>query len=94
VKRYLAENVGTVQRELGLTGISTNPRALVVVGRSSSLTEGNRRKLTAIENDRPKLKIMTYDDLLANAKATYENILGPVWDPGPNAEVYFLPQRR
>ena len=49
-KRYLAENVGTVQRELGLTGISTNPRALVVIGRSSCLTEEHRRKLTAIEN--------------------------------------------
>jgi hypothetical protein len=91
-KRYLAENVSTVQRELGLTGISTNPRALVVIGRSSSLTEENRRKLTAIENHSPKLKIMTYDDLLASARATYQNILGPIWDPGPNAEVYFLPQ--
>ena len=90
-KRYLAENVRTVQQELGLAGISTNPRALVVIGRSSALTEQDRRKLIAMENDRPKLKIMTYDDLLANAKATYENILGPIWDPGPGAEVYLLP---
>jgi hypothetical protein len=92
-KRYLAENVATVQRELRLDGISTNPRALVVIGRSNSLTEANRRKLTAMENDRPKLKILTYDDLLANATATFENILGPLWDVGPNAEVYFVPQQ-
>jgi Shedu protein SduA, C-terminal len=81
-----------VQRELGLTGISTNPRALVVIGRASSLTEENRRKLTAMENDRPKLKIMTYDDLLASARATYENTLGPLWDSGPNAEVLYPPK--
>lgn len=90
-KRYLAENVNTVQRELGLFGISTNPRALVVIGRSSTLTDENRRKLTAMELDRPKLKIMTYDDLLASARATFENVLGPLWDPGPNAEIYHLP---
>src|SRR5581483_1644961 len=89
-KRYLADNLSTVQRELGLSGISTNPRGLVVIGRSRSLTEDNRRNPTAIETDRPKLRIMTYDDLLATAKATYENILGPVWDAGPSAEVYFL----
>lgn len=91
-KRYLEDNLATAQRELALDRISSNPRTLVVIGRSRSLTEANRRKLTAMENQSPKLKIMTYDDLLANATATFENILGPLWDPGPYAEVYFVPQ--
>ena len=93
-RRYLEDNLTTVQRELGLDGISANPRSLVVIGRSIVLNEELRRKLVTMENERPRLKIMTYDDLLANAKATFENILGPIWDPGPNAEVYFLPQGR
>lgn len=88
-RRYLEDNLSTAQRELELEGISSNPRCLVVIGRSSSLDEGNRRKLTSMENATPWLKIMTYDDLLANAKATAENILGPLWDAGPNTEVYF-----
>ena len=88
-RRYLEDNLSTAQRELGLEGISSNPRCLIVIGRSSSLDEGNRRKLTSMENASPWLKIMTYDDLLANAKATAENILGPLWDAGPNTEVYF-----
>jgi hypothetical protein len=92
-KRYLEDSLATVQRELGLDGISANPRTLVVIGRSTSLTDANRRKLTTMENQSPKLKIMTYDDLLANATATFENILGPLWDPGPHAEVYFVPQQ-
>ena len=38
-----------------------------------------------MESDSPKLKIMTYDDLLANATAAFENIIGAFWDPGPDA---------
>lgn len=87
----LEDNLSTVQRELGLVGISASPRSVLVIGRSASLTEHNRRKLTTLENTMPKLKIMTYDDVFANARAVAENLLGPLWDPGPNAQVYFLP---
>jgi hypothetical protein len=92
-RRYLEDNLATVQRELGLTGISANPRSWVVMGRSESLTDGLRRKLATMENEKPRQKIMTYDDVLASAKATFENLLGPMWDPGPNSEVYYLPQQ-
>jgi hypothetical protein len=88
-RRYLEDNLSTAQRELGLKGISSNPRSLIVIGRSVSLSEANRRKLVSIENATPTLKIMTFDDLLANSKATVENMLGPVWDTGPETEVYF-----
>jgi hypothetical protein len=90
-RQYLEDNLSTVQRELGLEGISSSPRCLIVIGRSASLNEENRRKLMTLENATPRVKIMTFDDLLANAKAAVENLLGPLWDPGPNAEVYFLP---
>jgi hypothetical protein len=92
-KRYLEDNISTVRRELGLKDISTNPRAVVVIGRRSTLSDENRRKLLAIENAQPKLKIMTYDDVLAGARTTFENILGPIWDPGPNTELYYLPSK-
>lgn len=79
-KRYIEDNLTSVQREQGLTGISANPKALVVIGRSSSLSENNRRMLVALENDSPKLKVMTYDDVHDNAKAMIENLLGPITD--------------
>jgi hypothetical protein len=75
-KRYLEDNVSTVQRELSLTGISTNPKSLIVIGRSQSLSPEDRRKLVTIENESPKTKIMTYDDVLENAKAIVENLHG------------------
>src|SRR5260370_22170563 len=71
-KRYLEDNLPTVQRELGLTGISLNPKGLVVIGRSASLKSENRRKLVTLENERPKLKIITYDDVYDTAKAVVE----------------------
>lgn len=89
-KRYLEDNLSTVQRELGLDGISTNPRSLIVIGRSKSLAPENRRKLITIENAIPKLKIITYDDIYENAKAIVENLLGPLWAIQGNMQIYYL----
>jgi hypothetical protein len=89
-KRYLEDNLATAQRELGLAAISSNPRSLIVIGRSSALTPENRRKLATMENEHPKLKIMTYDDVYANAKAVIENILGPIWDVVGSTQIYYL----
>lgn len=88
-KRYLEDNLSAVQRELGLTGVSSNPNCLIVIGRSKSLTADNRRKLTALENSTPKLKIITYDDVYDNAKAAIENLLGPIWDEGGKTQIYY-----
>ena len=88
-KRYLEDNLPTVQRELGLTEISSNPNSLIVIGRSESLTTENRRKLKAMQNESPKTKIMTYDDIYDNAKATIEDLLGPIWDEGGNTQIYY-----
>ena len=89
-KRYLEDNLATVQRELGVEGISTNPNSLIVMGRSQSLTSKDRRQLTTIENESPKLKIMTYDDVYENAKAVVENLLGPIWHTSGNTQIYYL----
>lgn len=88
-KRYLEDNLATVQRELGLTGISSNPKSLIVIGRTKSLTAENRRKLAALESESPKIKILTYDDVLENAKAVIENLLGPLMDVEGRTEVYY-----
>jgi hypothetical protein len=89
-KRYLEDNLATVQRELGLAGISSNPRSLIVIGRSRNLSPEHRRKLAAMENEHPKLRIMTYDDVHENAKAVIENLLGPIWDAVGNTQIYYL----
>jgi hypothetical protein len=88
--RYIEDNKRTVEHELGLTGISTSPRRLVVIGRTKSLTEENRRKLSTLQNDQPKLRILTYDDLLEQAKNNLEHILGPLSLTGENVKLYFF----
>jgi len=90
-RRYIADNVHTVQQELDLPGISGSPRAIIVIGRSHSLNETNRRKLIALEDESPKTKIMTYDDVFESAKAVVENLLGPLWLQAGKTEVYYLP---
>jgi len=91
-RRYIEDNLNTVQRELDLPDISANPRGLVVIGRSYSLSDKNRRNLISIENESPKTKIMTYDDVFDNAKAIVENLLGPLWLGAGTTEVYYLPK--
>ena len=88
-KRYLEDNLATVQRELKLTNISANPHALIVIGRSNTLTEENRRKLTSTHNQHPKTRILTYDDVYNNAKTVIENLLGPIWEAGGNTQIYY-----
>ena len=88
-KRYLEDNLATVQRELWLTGISTNPQSLIVLGRAHSLDAQKRRKLVAMMNESPKVRILTYDDVYDNAKAIIENLLGPIWDTGGKTQMYF-----
>lgn len=90
-KRYIADNLHTVRTELQLTGISSSPRSLVVIGRAKSLVHSNRQKLQTIENDSPRNKIMTYDDLYDNAKAVFENLFGPLWVEVGNTRIYALP---
>jgi len=89
-KRYLEDNLSTGQHEVGLANISSNPKGLIVIGRSQSLSVEDRRKLTSIENDSPKLKIMTYDDVYENAKAVIENLLGTLWFGNSSTQIYYL----
>jgi hypothetical protein len=90
--QYIGNNKQKVEQELGLTGISTNPRTLVVIGRSASLTENDRRKIETLQAQQNKLRILTYDDLIAGARANLERILGPLGFGGQNFEFYFYKQ--
>lgn len=87
--QYIADNKPRVESELGLEGISTNPRILVVIGRSASLTHENRRKLVTLQAQHNKLRILTYDDLIATSRANLERILGPLAIRAENAEIYY-----
>jgi hypothetical protein len=87
--QYIVDNKQKVEQELGLTGISTNPRTLVVIGRSAELTAEDRRKLETLQAQQNKLRILTYDDLIMAARASLEHILGPLAFGGQNLEFYF-----
>lgn len=88
-KRYLEDNLQTVQREQGLAGITPNPNGLLVIGRSASLSPQDRRKLQTMMNESPKLRILTYDDVYSSAQAVFENLLGPMWDAGGSTQIYY-----
>ena len=90
-KRYLEDNLQTVQRELGLAGITPNPNGLLVIGRSCFLLPRDRRKLQTMASESSKLRVMTYDDVYENAKAVFENLLGPMWDTGGTTQIYYPP---
>ncbi|MFC1926788.1 Shedu anti-phage system protein SduA domain-containing protein [Chloroflexota bacterium] len=89
-RRYIEDNPTTVRSELGLKGISSNPRSLIVIGRSNSLMPKDRRILQTMENESPRSKIMTYDDLYHSTKVIIENLLGPLWEEMGNTRIYFL----
>jgi hypothetical protein len=72
-----------------MRGISASPRGLVVIGRSSGLTDDNRRKIATIHERQARLRIMTYDDVIVNARAVFERILGPLSLVVTGAQVYF-----
>src|SRR3954467_11247060 len=75
---FLQNNLEAVRTKLGLKGISTNPKSLIVIGRSSTLAEEDRLKLTTLQNGIPNLRILTYDDLIKSAKAVAEKLFGPL----------------
>jgi hypothetical protein len=86
---YIRKDTARVERELTLGGISATPRTLVVIGRSASLTEDNRRMLAVMEGQRPRLSIMTYDDLIDRARANLERHFGPLSLKTQNLDLYF-----
>lgn len=88
-KRYIEDNLKTVQDELGLKSIEANPDCLIVIGRDSHLDEGARRKLTLMRTESPRTTIITYDQLRAQTLATVENLYGPIRDESPHTEIYF-----
>jgi len=77
-RSHLEQNLDEIRNRFGLHDISSNPDALIVIGRASSLSAKNRTKLTTLQNQMPKLRIMTYEDLIAHTRAMAANLLGAV----------------
>jgi hypothetical protein len=86
--RYIQDNKTQVEQDL--IGVSATPRSLVVIGRSGSLTEENRRTLAVMQSEQPRLSILTYDDLILRARTQLERLLGPFFVKGPNVNMYFF----
>ena len=89
-KRYIEDNLGTVQRELALPGISSNPHGLIVMGRSDSLNVEGRRKLRTMRDVSPRIEVLTYDDVYDRAKAVVENLLGSISEQSANTKIYYI----
>ena len=88
--RYIHDNRVRLENEQGLVGISVSPRLLIVIGRSSGLTENDRSKIQVLESMHPRLRIRTYDDILADARNFFQKTLGPVSALiATNARVYW-----
>ncbi|MEE8187160.1 MAG: Shedu anti-phage system protein SduA domain-containing protein [Nitrososphaerales archaeon] len=88
-RRYIEDNLTTVQREQGLTGITSNPKSLIVIGRSSTLNARLRRKLATSTGQSPNLKILTYDDLRNQTVTIFENMVGTLHQQPGQTEVYY-----
>jgi len=86
---FLESNLNDARDKMGLSGISSNPASLIVIGRSASLSVENRQKLAMLQSQIPRLRILTYDDLIENAKAVASNLFGPLDFVGNNAEIFF-----
>jgi len=66
-QEWIEDNLPTVQRKFP---DMSAPQGVVVIGRSKSMTHGQKRKIARRNiNLRGNVKITTYDDLLANANA-------------------------
>src|SRR6266851_5144234 len=87
--RYIQDNLTTVQKELGLTGLSPHPQCLIVIGRSASLSDEDRRKLGTMKGLLPRVRILTYDDLLMAATQSIENLLGSLVNTEGAVEIYY-----
>lgn len=92
-RSHLEQNLDDVRNRLGLRDISSNPDALIVIGRSSCLSAQNRTKLTTLQNQMPKLRIMTYEDLIGHTRAMAANLFGAV-GLETTGEVFCMPSRR
>ena len=88
-RRYIEDNLTTVQRELGLDKITPNPKSLIVIGRSRDLEERNRRKLATLAGQCPNLRIITYDDLRAETVQRLENMAGPLERGAKGTDMYY-----
>lgn len=88
---FIENNLQRVREDIGLLGISSNPRSLIVIGRSAALTEEDRRKLATLQGQIPRLRILTYDELIQSSKAMAENLFGPLDITGENVEIFYPP---
>jgi hypothetical protein len=88
---FIEDNLREVQQELGLVGISANAGSMIVIGRSASLSDDDRRKLATLQGQIPGLRILTYDELIQSAKAMAENLFVPLDIIGQSLEICYFP---
>lgn len=50
------------------------PRGLLVIGRAHQMTDRQLKKLARLKKTLSRIQILTYDDLIHNAKTYYENL--------------------
>lgn len=93
-RRYIEDNLSTVRGELELGHITASPDMLIVIGRSADLDEAGFRKIRAIQDQIPRLRILTWDQLLEEATTAFEHLFGPLPSLDSNIRTYFYPVTR
>ncbi|MGD9968915.1 MAG: Shedu immune nuclease family protein [Sulfuricurvum sp.] len=68
---WVESNIAYAQTKL--PGI-TAPRGLLVIGRSTDLTNQMRKKLRRFNRNSNSIEVLTYDDVLSRAESLYNNI--------------------
>lgn len=69
---WVDENIAYAQKKL--PNISA-PNGVLIIGRSASMNDFQKRKLEYFNSNSSRIKICTYDDILANARRLYQNLI-------------------
>lgn len=69
---WVDENVAYAQKKL--PGVVV-PNGMLIIGRSTILTEPQRRKLDYFNSTNQRIIVYTYDDILSNANRLYRNMV-------------------
>ena len=62
---------------------------MIVIGRSATLTEPDKRKLVTMQGTLPKFRILTYDDAVVAATQSITNLLGSIPQTEWAIEIYY-----
>lgn len=73
-RRWLRENISYAKNEIRELENIGDPKCWVIIGRSNDLKNSEKKSLTQKNSELMHIEIMTYDELLNNAKSHLSNL--------------------